>query len=118
MDGSTPGGDTLGTEQDVIGLDVENLYGGAAADMLVGNDNDNDIEGNGGGDTLCGGLGNDTLLGNRAVGDSTVLDGAILHGGDCADDTDPGYNICLNTGTAGAFSPATAGLQNCELISH
>ncbi len=123
MDGATPGGDSAGTEQDVIGTDVENLYGGAAADTLVGNDNDNDIEGNGGGDTICGGNGNDTLLGNKAVGDALLADAAHLHGGDCTDDADPGYNICLNTGshkTAGTpdYSPAAAGSQNCDLVSN
>ncbi len=123
MDGATPGGDSAGTEQDVIGTDVENLYGGAAADTLVGNANDNDIEGNGGGDTICGGAGNDTLLGNKAVGDALLADAAHLHGGDCTDDADPGYNICLNTGThktAGTpdYSPAAAGSQNCQLVSN
>jgi Ca2+-binding RTX toxin-like protein len=123
MDGATPGGDSAGTEQDVIGTDVENLYGGAGADSLEGNANDNDIEGNGGGDTICGDDGNDTLLGNKAVGNATLANAAQLHGGDCADDADPGYNICLNTGTHKTtgvpdYSPAASGSQNCELVSN
>jgi hypothetical protein len=118
MDGATASGDAAQSEADVIGTDVENVYGGSAADMIVGNDNDNDLEGNGGGDTICGGNGNDTLLGYAAVG-NTMGNGAILHGGDCADDADPGYNLCLNTGsTTNGALPAAAGAQNCELVSH
>ena len=118
MDGATASGDAAQSETDVIGTDVENVYGGSAADMIVGNDNDNDLEGNGGGDTICGGNGNDTLLGYAAVG-NTMGNGAILHGGDCADDADPGYNLCLNTGsTTNGALPAAAGAQNCELVSH
>ncbi|HSY23958.1 MAG TPA: calcium-binding protein [Polyangiaceae bacterium] len=118
MDGATASGDAAQSEADVIGTDVENVYGGTAADTIVGNDNDNDLEGNGGGDTICGGNGNDTLLGYSAVGNSTG-NGAILHGGDCADDADPGYNLCLNTGsTTNGALPAAAGSQNCELVSH
>jgi Ca2+-binding RTX toxin-like protein len=118
MDGSTASGDAAQSEADVIGTDVENVYGGSAADTLVGNANDNDMEGNGGGDTICGNEGNDTLLGYSAVGNSAG-NGAILHGGDCADDADPGYNLCLNTGsTTNGALPAAAGAQNCELVSH
>jgi Ca2+-binding RTX toxin-like protein len=118
MDGATASGDSAQSEADVIGTDVENVYGGSAADTIVGNDNDNDLEGNGGGDTICGGNGNDTLLGYAAVGNSTG-NGAMLHGGDCADDADPGYNLCLNSGsTTNGATPAAAGSQNCELVSH
>jgi hypothetical protein len=118
MDGVTPSGDTTNGEADVIGTDVENVYGGSGADTIVGNDNDNDLEGNGGGDTIYGGNGNDTLLGNYAVGDATAGDAAQLFGGDQAGDPDPAYNLCLNTGTGTGATPAAAGAQNCELVSH
>ncbi|MBV8950610.1 MAG: hypothetical protein JOZ99_07030, partial [Actinobacteria bacterium] len=118
MDGAYKGGagasgaGANGSENDVIAVDVENLYGGAGADHIEGNLLDNDIEGNGGGDTLCGGAGNDTLLGNNA----STTDNETLHGGDCADDADPGaFNMCLGTGSAG--TPLVANAQNCQFVS-
>ncbi len=111
MDGSTAGGD--GSEQDVIDVDVENLYGGSGADSLTGNALDNDIEGKGGADTLCGMAGSDTLVGNPLPGAANATN---LHGGDCADDPEPGvFNMCLNTGTTG--TPASKGQQNCGLVT-
>ncbi len=116
MDGATQGG--AAGENDVIGTDVENLYGGSGVDTLIGNDNDNDIEGNGGGDTICGMNGNDTLLGYSALGGATP---ANLHGSDCADlVNDSGYNLCLNAGTGG--TPVAAGLTTagawCNLATY
>jgi RTX calcium-binding nonapeptide repeat (4 copies) len=124
MDGAFKGGagatsaGNNGTEKDIIATDVENLYGGAASDHLEGNANDNDIEGNGGaatgspGDVLCGGLGNDTLIGNNAA---TTSDEA-LHGGDCVDTAEPGaFNMCFSTGAAG--TPLTTNTANCQLVS-
>jgi Ca2+-binding RTX toxin-like protein len=131
MDGETACGDVTGNtnagENDYVGTDVENLYGGSGADTLTGNDGDNDIEGNGGGDTLCGGLGNDTLLGFPHEGNSSAA--AHLHGSDCADSIpDPGYNICLDTGThqnsmsVNDFTPTVEGDNvagsYCELVTN
>ena len=117
MDGATHSGAT--SEVDVVGLDVENVYGGSAADHLEGNLLDNDIEGNGGGDTLCGLLGNDTLLGNTAPGDSTAGDAAHLHGNDCADAVaEPAaFNMCLHTGTDSSATPVAANTANCQFVS-
>jgi hypothetical protein len=126
MDGATTSGASAGAEGDLIGTDVENLYGGTAADSLTGNAADNDIEGNGGGDTICGLAGNDTLLGNAAIGSSTSF--AQLHGSDCADTVvDTGYNVCLNTGATGVVTsgvsangviPVAAGLSYCQVVTH
>jgi Ca2+-binding RTX toxin-like protein len=119
MDDMTAGGDTAASEQDVIDLDVENLYGGTNADTLVGNANDNDIEGNGStgaADQIAGMTGNDTLVGSGptvvALG-TTVL--AQLHGNDLTDTAETGaFNICIDTGASG--TPAAAGSQNCEVL--
>jgi hypothetical protein len=126
MDGMTASGDPSGAEQDIINTDVENLYGGAGQDTLTGNDNDNDIEGNGyyllgtetaGGDTLCGMAGNDTLVGNLASDDGTNT--ATLHGNDCLDAVPEtgAFNLCVNTGTGGSpAAGAPAKTANCELV--
>jgi serralysin len=42
---------------------IENAVGGAGADVLVGNDFNNTLNGGAGGDTLTGGAGADTLMG-------------------------------------------------------
>ena len=118
MDGTTKGGDGAGTEQDVIDVDVENLYGGTNGDTLVGNDLDNDIEGNGasaGFDVVAGMLGNDTLVGSgpTVVALSTTVD-AKLHGNDAADTAEPGaFNICIDVG---AGTPVAANTANCEVL--
>jgi hypothetical protein len=117
MDNTTPSGDTP-TEGDLIDIDVENLYGGNKADTLVGNLLDNDIEGNGGGDTICGMAGNDTMVAFATVG---VVGTAHLHGNDCADAVaeSGAFNICLNTGTTGTPSTATLAGElaaNCEVV--
>jgi hemolysin type calcium-binding protein len=118
MDGMTKGGDATGTEQDVIDVDVENLYGGTNGDTLVGNDLDNDIEGNGasaGFDVVAGMLGNDTLVGSgpTVVALSTTVD-AQLHGNDAMDTAEPGaFNICIAVGTG---TPTVANTANCEVL--
>jgi hypothetical protein len=114
--GVIAGGTGTGTESDVLGIDVENLYGGAGADHLEGNLLDNDIEGRGGGDTVCGGLGNDTLIGNITPADAAST--AFLHGNDCADAVaeSGAFNLCLLTGTTG--TPAAVNSQNCQFVTH
>jgi hypothetical protein len=127
MDGTTKGG--ASGEQDIIAaLDVENLYGGTAADVLQGNALDNDIEGGGAGgsgnDIVCGGQGNDTLIGNT----SATTDNEDLHGGDCTCTTSMGtttcvdastetgaFNLCFATGASG--TPTVANSQNCQFVS-
>jgi|GEM_PF-1627011 len=60
----------LGAGTDTL-IDIENLGGTDAADRLVGDANDNRIEGYGGGDILSGGRGNDVLAGG--IGSDTYL---------------------------------------------
>ena len=121
MDNMTKGGE--GVEQDVIDIDVENLYGGSNGDTLVGNDLDNDIEGNGasaGVDIVSGMAGNDTLVGSgpTVVALSTTIK-AQLHGNDAADTAEPGaFNMCIDTGVAGTplLGPAAV-TANCQVFT-
>ncbi|SDK42765.1 Hemolysin-type calcium-binding repeat-containing protein [Cryobacterium psychrotolerans] len=62
LDGIT-GDDGVTGERDTIKTDVENLVGGAAGDVLAGNNGANALVGGAGSDTLGGGAGNDTLTG-------------------------------------------------------
>ncbi|MEL7466528.1 MAG: hypothetical protein AAFN79_20815, partial [Pseudomonadota bacterium] len=59
-------------------LDIENVTGGEASDLLTGDDGANRLAGGGGDDTLFGGLGDDTFIGgeNGADGDTVSLVGA------------------------------------------
>lgn len=50
-----------------FGAIIENVRGGSAADMLTGNDANNELRGEGGDDTLSGGAGNDDLYGADGV---------------------------------------------------
>ncbi|MFC4010023.1 calcium-binding protein [Nonomuraea purpurea] len=59
--------DGIAGEQENIPSDVEDIYGGRSADVLVGNDGDNMLDGGPGGDTLYGHGGNDTLHGGAGV---------------------------------------------------
>jgi Ca2+-binding RTX toxin-like protein len=58
-------------EGDSVQTDVENVFGGAGNDSIVGNAAPNLISGGGGNDTIKGGAGNDRLIGGR--GNDTVL---------------------------------------------
>ena len=119
MDNMTKGGEV--GEQDVIDIDVENLYGGANGDTLIGNALDNDIEGNGasaGFDVLAGMAGNDTLVGS---GPTTTLASTIdaqMWGNDVAHTPEPGaFNMCINIGTGTPASAPAAVTANCELYT-
>ncbi len=57
------------------GVTIENAWGGAGADTLIGNTADNSLVGNNGDDTLTGGLGDDSLDGG-AGNDTAVFSGA------------------------------------------
>ncbi len=91
MDGSTSSGQA--SENDGVGADVENCYGGTGADTITGNAFDNLLFGGDGNDVLDGAAGNDELDG----GSSTV--GDILTGG--AGDGDTCYAQAVS-GTPGA----------------
>ena len=68
LDGTANDGDIATSENDNVGSDgtVENVNGGGGSDTLRGQATSvvNVLTGNGGADTLDGGLGNDTLNGN------------------------------------------------------
>jgi Ca2+-binding RTX toxin-like protein len=117
------GDDGSGSEQDTIGADVEDLWGGWGADLLIGNGSDNLIHGSTGADVIRGGAGNDTLHaddGSRAgidrlsgeAGDDTLYGGGSetynrysLDGGD-------GIDACLHE-----YNFGTGERTNCESTS-
>jgi Ca2+-binding RTX toxin-like protein len=94
--GGTAEGDTF--------VNVENVFGSAQNDSLIGNDVDNVLTGLGGNDVLKGGGGSDTLQGDD--GDDIMKGGGgndFLIGGtgnDTADfsDADVGYRVSLAQG--------------------
>ena len=51
---------------------IENVIGGAGADVLIGDDSDNVLVGGGGADIMCGALGSDTVDYSGASGPVTV----------------------------------------------
>jgi Ca2+-binding RTX toxin-like protein len=76
------GDDGEAGEGDTIGADVEDIYGGDAADTLTGSASDNFLDGGPGDDHLNGGAGNDYLAG----GDGNDQ----IDGGDGTDTLDAG----------------------------
>ena len=74
LNGSTPSGDLAASEADILGADVENLYGGSDDDVLTGNALANEIVGNAGNDTINALGGDDTVEGS--AGDDTINCGA------------------------------------------
>lgn len=66
IDGVT-GDDGGFAEDDTIGTDVEDLYGGNGDDTLTGDDDANLLQGNSGDDTVRGGAGNDNLAGSAGL---------------------------------------------------
>jgi Ca2+-binding RTX toxin-like protein len=82
-------------------VSIENVTGGSAGDILIGDDKANVLRGEGGNDTLSGGWGSDTLVGGE--GNDTVLY-----------DTPFGVLVDLSTGaTAGAAAgDVLSGIEN------
>lgn len=62
--------DGSGGENDDLGLEIENIRGSRGHDTLLGNDNDNVIDGDAGDDNLTPALGEDQVLGG--TGNDTV----------------------------------------------
>lgn len=60
---------------------IENVSGTAAADIFIGDDENNILMGRGGNDVLSGGGGNDILYGDFDVVESTTIGNDELHGG-------------------------------------
>jgi Ca2+-binding RTX toxin-like protein len=93
MNGATGSGEA--SEGDLIGVDIENLVGGAGADSITGNAGDNQLEGG-------AGTAVDALFG---LGGDDVLDG-----GGGADTVDcGGGDADIN------LDPSTASVAGCEL---
>jgi Ca2+-binding RTX toxin-like protein len=61
-------------ESDNVAVDVENVNGGAAADLLVGSDANNTLDGNKGDDTLIGLGGSDAFVGGEGI-DTVTYEG-------------------------------------------
>jgi len=109
-------------EFDSIGVDVENLTGGAGDDSLRGNANPNIILGGAGIDTIEGGAGKDTLYGEAGAdklyggaGDDQLIGGIgvdLLIGGDGDDFID----AVEPTGAAANDGPAGF-LINCDGVN-
>jgi len=74
-------------EGDSIGSNIENLYGGAGNDTLVGSLADNQLAGGGGNDTMDGGVGRDYLYGDSGNDTLTGGDGSDYLDGSNGDDT-------------------------------
>jgi Ca2+-binding RTX toxin-like protein len=56
-----------GSEKDTLGTDIENLWGGSGADLIVGDASANVLSGNSGNDTIRGQDGNDTITGGAGL---------------------------------------------------
>ena len=87
-------------------LNIENLKGGAAGDILHGDDGDNVIEGGGGNDFIGASAGNDIVSGGEGDDVIGLGDGSNIIGGGPGNDTLDGrtsqtsLNIDLAAGTA------------------
>ncbi len=99
----TGAGDGLG---DVL-IGIENLLGGAAADLLTGNAGNNRIDGGAGGDFIEGGAGNDTLIGGTNLGGS---DGVFYT--DAASGVTVSLAITVAQNTFGAGTDLISGFEN------
>ncbi|NUT47762.1 MAG: hypothetical protein HOV94_10710 [Saccharothrix sp.] len=89
-------------ENDRIGSDVEDLYGGNGIDTLTGNGSGNVLVGNGAHDVLTGNGGADYFSGGE--GDDTLIGGAgndSIHGGPGNDDLSGGEGDDALAGEAG-----------------
>lgn len=67
--------DGEGKEGDNVRYDIENVYGGAGNDKLVGSTDDNYFRGYAGNDIIMGGEGNDTLDGGKGTDKLSGEDG-------------------------------------------
>jgi Ca2+-binding RTX toxin-like protein len=92
--------DGQASENDSVGTDIENCYGGSANDTITGNDSANELVGNDGNDTLTGGLGDDVIEGGH--GDSLATETNTVNCG--GGDGDIGYGAGNGTNTGCEFS--------------
>ncbi len=99
-----------GGATDVL-IGIENIYGSGFADTLIGDSDDNLIQGNGGADTLTGGGGSDTFVyrapgqGGDTITDFNVGDDLIkIH-----DETGTAFNLSSGAVTSGVNFSSIAG---------
>lgn len=95
LDGTTASGDLGNSEADIIGADVENLWGGSGNDSLTGNASANELVGGAGDDTLTALDGDDTLEGGGGSENNVLACGN-------------GIDIAFGEGSGGSKT-------NCEL---
>ena len=89
-------------EGDLVGADVEHLFGGVGDDRLIGSAANNFLRGDRGSDVLRGGAGDDTLEGQiNATGGRRTRDREHLDGGEGDDYLIAGDGAALVIGGAG-----------------
>jgi Ca2+-binding RTX toxin-like protein len=120
--GPTPNGPARGNVSIAVGVVIENAIGGGGADLLIGNDALNRLDGGLGDDILIGGLGADTLTGGggrdrasyesalAAVSASLASPGGNT--GDAAGDTYTAIEILVGSEFADTLSIAGASDAN------
>jgi Ca2+-binding RTX toxin-like protein len=64
-------------EGDNVAVDVEDIYGGAGGDSLIGNELTNLLDGDAGDDVITAGAGSDALLGGTGADQLNARDGTI-----------------------------------------
>jgi Ca2+-binding RTX toxin-like protein len=74
-------------ENDIIGSNIETIYGGSGNDTIVGSLADNQLIGGGGNDTIDGGAGKDSISGDTGNDALTAGDGADYVDAGDGDDT-------------------------------
>jgi Ca2+-binding RTX toxin-like protein len=95
LDGS-PFDDGIENEGDSVRADVENATGGAGADMLTGNGNQNVLIGAQGDDTIDGGAESDALIGASGADNLLSQDG-LLDIVDCGTEVDTFTSDAIDT---------------------
>lgn len=99
LDGTTASGDLTNSEADILGTDVEKLWGGSGNDSLTGNALNNELVGGAGNDQLFGLAGDDTLEGGGGAEDNDLDCGA-------------GFDVAYGAGSAPGSTTA------CEVVGN
>jgi len=108
-------------ESDNVAVDVENVNGGAAGDLLIGSDANNILNGNDGDDTLIGLGGSDAFVGGEGI-DSVSYEGrtepvavtidGIANDGAAGENDNVGADVENLTGGTGADSLTGSAANN------
>ncbi len=114
-DAFSSGFDTIDIEVLADIGDVDNITGGAGADVLSGDDGDNVYDGGGGADMITAGAGNDTFTINNDDGQDNITGGAGL---DTYDATGVTYDMNLDMSSfAGTTLVDQAGSDQNESVA-